>query len=383
MNIYTNTSRWKLILFLAGLCILIIPWFLTNYIAKKLEQSEHRKMEIYARTMEELTKSTEGQVDYTYHQSILESFKDIPILALNDEGKIVDVINYGTIEDTVKVLKEFQSSGIPPIESFGYARFIYYKHPFTLTLLKFFPLAQLILLLLYALIGYGVFNTSRREEQNRVWVGMAKETAHQLGTPISGIVGWIENLKLGDDLTQNHTEIIKEMEADVLKLQQVADRFSKIGSKPELKSSDLVLELSQVIKYIEARAPKTIHLNFSQSELINSFYVHLNSNLFQWVIENLLRNSLDAMDGNGTIDVTVFSEPKTYNIEIKDSGHGIAPNKLKTIFKPGYTTKTRGWGLGLSLAKRIIENYHNGKIFVKESEIGKGTTFVIELNKKY
>ena len=277
-------------------------------------------------------------------------------------------------------LKLFRESGIAPIEGFGYARYIYYRHPYVLTLLSYFPWVQVFLLLIYILIAYAVFSASRKEEQNRVWVGMAKETAHQLGTPISGIIGWIENLKSNTESQDpEQSEILFEMERDVNKLQQVADRFSKIGSIPELQKMNLIDELLICKNYIEARASKLVEFQFPENSPAE-FYSMINSNLFHWVIENLLRNALDAMDGKGVIKVNVVQEEVGVNkIFIQDTGKGIPASKLKTVFKPGYTTKLRGWGLGLSLSKRIIENYHKGKIYVSHSEINKGTCFVIEL----
>ncbi|MBX7162327.1 MAG: HAMP domain-containing histidine kinase [Saprospiraceae bacterium] len=379
MDLYQKTSRWKIYLFLVGIIILLIPWLFANYLAKKLQEGEQKKMQIYARTMEELTRNTDNQADFTFHQQILASLKDIPILAVSETGRVVDVINCNFSGDTVSLLKEFKSTGIPPIESFGYARYIYYKHPQTMQLLNYFPWFQLILLVAYALIGYAVFNTSRREEQNRVWVGMAKETAHQLGTPISGIMGWIENLRMSDDITpEEREEILKELQKDSFKLQQVADRFSKIGSKPELTASSLREQLLMCKEYMQARSPKTIEYEFFAHSDCDP-QVMINSNLFQWVVENILRNSLDAMDGKGKISVDCIDEKTHIDILIKDTGHGIPSSKHNAIFRPGFTTKQRGWGLGLSLAKRIIENYHKGKIFVKESKIGEGTTFCIQL----
>jgi signal transduction histidine kinase len=380
MDNYSKAGKWKIILGLIGVVFLIIPWFYTNYLATKLEEGERAKVEIFAKTLEEVVNNEDLNADFTYQYEILEKFKDIPMIAIDEEGKVKEVFNIDELTDTLEMVQSFKKTGIAPIEGFGYARYIYYKHPYILTLLSYFPWVQLFLLLIYILIGYAVFSASRREEQNRVWVGMAKETAHQLGTPISGIMGWIENLKMNLDPNESdQTEIIYEMERDVNKLQQVADRFSKIGSVPDLHKRSLIEELLVCKNYIEARASRNVVFDFPESSPAQ-FYSMINTNLFHWVIENLLRNALDAMDGKGVIKFQVSQEQVGVNkISIQDTGKGIPASKVKTIFKPGYTTKERGWGLGLSLSKRIIENYHKGKIYVSYSELDKGTCFVIEL----
>jgi signal transduction histidine kinase len=380
MDNYSKAGKWKIILGLIGVIFLIIPWFYTNYLATKLEEGERAKVEIFAKTLEEVVNNEDLNADFTYQYEILEKFKDIPMIAIDEEGKVKEVFNINDITDTLDMVESFKKTGIAPIEGFGYARYIYYKHPYILTLLSYFPWVQLFLLLIYILIGYAVFSASRREEQNRVWVGMAKETAHQLGTPISGIMGWIENLKMNLDPNESdQTEIIYEMERDVNKLQQVADRFSKIGSVPDLHKKSLLEELLICKNYIEARASRNVVFDFPESSPAQ-FYSMINTNLFHWVIENLLRNALDAMDGKGVIKFQVSQEQVGVNkISIQDTGKGIPASKIKTIFKPGYTTKERGWGLGLSLSKRIIENYHKGKIYVSHSELDKGTCFVIEI----
>ncbi len=380
MDNYSKAGKWKIILGLIGVVFLIIPWFYTNYLATKLEEGERAKVEIFAKTLEEVVNNEDLNADFTYQYEILEKFKDIPMIAIDEEGKVKEVFNIDELTDTLEMVQSFKKTGIAPIEGFGYARYIYYKHPYILTLLSYFPWVQLFLLLIYILIGYAVFSASRREEQNRVWVGMAKETAHQLGTPISGIMGWIENLKMNLDPNESdQTEIIYEMERDVNKLQQVADRFSKIGSVPDLHKRSLIEELLVCKNYIEARASRNVVFDFPESSPAQ-FYSMINTNLFHWVIENLLRNALYAMDGKGVIKFQVSQEQVGVNkISIQDTGKGIPASKVKTIFKPGYTTKERGWGLGLSLSKRIIENYHKGKIYVSYSELDKGTCFVIEL----
>jgi signal transduction histidine kinase len=228
-------------------------------------------------------------------------------------------------------------------------------------------------------LGYFMFNSTKRAEQNRVWAGMAKETAHQLGTPISALMGWVSHLKDSYPEDNNIQDIGNEFERDIEKLNLIADRFSKIGSAPELINSHLEVELGKVVEYMKKRASKKIDFEIVASEN-QQFISAINPHLFEWVLENLMRNSLDAMEEKGKITINLYKEDNFNCIDVTDTGKGIPSNKFKTVFNPGYSTKLRGWGLGLSLAKRIIEEYHNGKIFVKQSKLDEGTTFTIKLN---
>nr|MBX2815056.1 HAMP domain-containing histidine kinase [Saprospiraceae bacterium] len=255
----------------------------------------------------------------------------------------------------------------------------YYKNSRILTLLTYFPVVMLGLLAAFITLGYVGFNASRRSEQNQVWVGMAKETAHQLGTPISAILAWIEHLKLEENSPEK-LEIIGELSRDVDRLDLIADRFSKIGSEPLLEQKDIFAQLRETEHYMQRRAPRKVEFDFPDTNE-EPIPVLINSHLFSWVLENLIRNALDAMEGKGRITAEVIDDGQQVGIELSDTGKGIPASKQKTVFQPGYTTKKRGWGLGLSLAKRIIENYHKGKIFVKKSEPNVGTTFSIRLPK--
>lgn len=376
MNLYTNTSRWKLILFGLGLVFMILPLFYSNYLAKKLSALELSKVKLFETTLVEITNTSNLNEDMSYELDILtKSIMDLQVVSINRNNEI-EFYNFPANTDTLTLLNELKSNGPPPVISDDYT--IYYRYPKILTWLSYFPLVQLFLLLLYAGIGYAVFNASRKEEQNRIWVGMAKETAHQLGTPISGMMGWIEHLRTNNLNFTEQEQVINEMEYDIQKLQQVADRFSKIGSKPELILTDLYPVLESCKNYIAARASKNIQFEILKKDRL-SVMASINVNLFSWVIENLLRNSLDAMDHKGLIQFDLMEDSHWIYLDIKDSGKGIPNSQWKTIFKPGFTTKTRGWGLGLSLARRIIENYHQGKIYVKTAEIGKGTTISIQL----
>ena len=278
----------------------------------------------------------------------------------------------------IKAIREFSLEN-SPIEidlGDGQKNYIFYKESFLLTQLRYYPYFQFGIIGIFLLISYILFSTARRAEQDQVWLGMAKETAHQLGTPLSSIIAWLEYLKL-KGVDEN---TLLEARQDVKRLETITERFSKIGSIPVLEKTDVIEVLKKSINYMKTRTSKSV--NFSVMAMAaHAIYVKMNIPLFEWVIENLCRNSVDAMEGKGTVSVEVTDQLQFVYIDVTDTGKGISRAKFKTIFQPGFTTKQRGWGLGLSLVKRIVENYHGGKIFVKRSEIGKGTTIRIVLNK--
>ena len=285
------------------------------------------------------------------------------------------------IKDSVylkQTLSLMASQNLPIQVEFGSGgtNYIYYQESTLLTQLKYYPYVMFTIIGLFLLVAYLLFSTARRVEQNQVWVGMAKETAHQLGTPLSSLIAWLEYLRSkGLD-----PETASEIEKDVKRLETITERFSKIGSVPKLDSVNLVQVLDVAVNYMKLRTSKNVIFSIETGSH-KEVYGQLNVPLFEWVIENLIRNAVDAMDGNGSIVITLSDQTQFVYIDIADTGKGIPKSKYKTVFEPGYTTKQRGWGLGLSLTKRIIENYHSGKIFVKSSEIDKGTTFRIVLNK--
>ncbi len=298
---------------------------------------------------------------------------------LTDEK--LQVIAYGNIDsvkmknpdDVLKMIKQMQSAHEPVIADLGEGvkRLIYYDDSQTLKQLRVFPFVQLGIFAAFLLISYLAFSNARKAEQNLVWVGMAKETAHQLGTPISSLEGWVAYLRETEGMKQNQ-QILSELESDINRLSLVAERFSKIGSVPQLNSENVNETLDRNVNYMRRRASDKVKMSISCNEELR---FGINRQLFDWVLENLLKNALDAMDGEGEIEVQATSDSKNILIDVSDTGKGIPKNKFETIFEPGYSTKRRGWGLGLSLTKRIVEEYHNGKIFVKQSEVGKGTTF--------
>jgi len=383
-DIYTQKSRWKILLGVAGLIIVLITLFYSNYLANKLKENEKNNVELFAETLKSTFRgSVEIEKDLTLNLAILERINNIPVILENDAGILMgENFADSTIHDQDflnQELEEIKENGYEPIKGPpGYANMIYYKNSPLYNRIKYFPIVTVLLLGVFILFAYYLFNASRISEQNRVWAGMAKETAHQLGTPISAIMAWIEHLKeiLGDD--PDKQEIITELTKDVNRLDLVADRFSKIGSAPKLVSIDLYAQLEECKHYMEKRASKKIVFDFDKGSGKN---VMINEHLFNWVIENLIRNALDAMGAKGKISTIVYEENNYFCLDLTDTGKGISPSKFKTIFQPGYSTKTRGWGLGLSLAKRIIENYHSGKIYVKNSTPNQETTFTIKLPK--
>ncbi|MEM9921415.1 MAG: HAMP domain-containing sensor histidine kinase [Bacteroidota bacterium] len=384
MDIYTKKSRWKFYLALGGMIIVAISLFYTNYLASKLAEEERKKVETWSEAIKRIGEGELNDCDYTLHTKISRSNTTIPVILVDDRDNIIGAANFGESLDTnmvylVKELEKIKADGSEPIEVDP--QYVYFKESYLLKLIRYFPLLQFFLIVAFIVFGYIGFSSARRAEQNQVWVGMAKETAHQLGTPISAIMAWIEHLKMtreGDEPTQ---EILRELDNDVGRLSLIADRFSKIGSEPTLDRINIYDELEECRAYMQRRAPRKVVFNFPKPDESEALFVNINSHLFDWVIENLLRNALDAMDGKGSISAEVYDDTNSVYIDLSDTGKGIPSSKFNTVFQPGFTTKKRGWGLGLSLAKRIIESYHSGRIFVKKSVVNEGTTFTIELPK--
>ncbi len=379
-NIYSIKSRWKIYLGLAGLLIVLLSLVYTYYLSNKIKEEEKHKVQHIALAIQALQDS----MYLTLVNGVMHDNSTTPLILVNDRGGIDGASNFGERQDqdTVFLRKELnqiiQNGGKPFVVSNQYnTQYIYYKQSKLLTQLNYMPLIQLLLISAFIFLGYMAFSAARQTEQNLVWVGMAKETAHQLGTPITAIVAWIEHLKMlnpDDEMTQN---IVNELQKDVTRLELIAERFSKVGSTPDLVPTNINEELEKVMEYMRARSPKK--MKFSLTAEKDKIIGDINAPLFDWVIENLIRNALDAMEGKGSIHIDLKTTNNRIIIHLSDTGKGIPSGKLKTIFNPGYTTKKRGWGLGLSLSKRIIESYHSGKIFVKSSSIGKGTTFEIDL----
>ncbi len=386
MDIYTRKSWWKWWLALFGIIIIGISAYFTLYLTQKLSEEERNKVAQWALAQEKInTIPLDSEEDMTLYLEIMQSNTTIPVILESQMGDINGAINFdGYDEDLDYLAKELEAikkSGQKPIEG-AEGVSIYFKKSKLLQLLEIFPFIQLLFISFFIGLGYLFFSASRRSEQDQVWVGMAKETAHQLGTPIMGIVGWIDYLKELNPEDEETNEIVTELRNDVKRLELIADRFSKIGSDPELVPSNIYDELEAIRTYMQRRAPRKMAFEFPDPNE-EPIMVAVNSHLLQWVFENIIRNSIDATEtGIGTISAKVNVVGNKVEVLLSDTGSGIPPSKLKTVFEPGFSTKKRGWGLGLSLAKRIIDEYHSGKIFVKESEVGKGTTFSIQLKKE-
>lgn len=383
MNIYTQKQRWKILLLLAALLIGSASLWYTNRLVDKLSEEEHKKIELWAEATRKLADVSELNSDINFLSNVISNNTTIPVIWADDK---FDVISYRNL-DSAKAqkpewlkakLQEMKTDHEPIQIKIGQnlVQYILYSDSELLIRLRYYPYFQLAVITLFLLVSYLAFSTSRKAEQNQVWVGMAKETAHQLGTPLSSLVAWLELLKM-KGLSEEYG---KEIEKDLHRLQTITDRFSKIGSAPALTKANIHQVLEHSVDYIRSRTSGKIQFNLQP--LANQIFVPLNVPLFEWVIENILKNAIDAMGGSGTITVSILDQQQFIYIDISDTGKGIPKSSYKTIFKPGYTTKSRGWGLGLSLSKRIIEEYHNGHIFVKHSELNKGTTFRIVLNKQ-
>lgn len=417
LDIHRQKSRWKFYLAAVGMAIVVISAVYTNYLVGEFQKQEEVNVDLY-RQATELIGTDEGFNDLPQggiQEFILSlsTWKNVtmPFILTDDHFGIIDARGFSEEIDKNGVVMPRDSallygqlySLIRANRRPMYVRDanneiiqkIYYTDSRNLTLLKYYPLFQFILITLFIVFGYLGFNSTRRNEQNRVWVGMAKETAHQLGTPIAAIMGWIEHLKMNHEEDEMTQEIVMELENDVQRLSLVADRFSKIGSEPELETTNMYEAIERCRVYMEKRAPRKVVFDFPKFEARQTYEplyqadnvmpyagVKLNNHLFDWVVENLIRNALDAMEeGKGTIAAHIYEEGNWVTVDISDTGKGIPSGSFNRVFQPGFTTKKRGWGLGLSLGKRIIENYHGGKIFVKDSVVGKGTTFSIRLPK--
>lgn len=396
MDIHHQRSNWKIWLAIAGIIILVVSLLYTSYLAQRLREGERNKALLLFDAYETISNLTDIDADITLPSNIIESNQDIPIMVVSESGQVFYARNFGPDLDTNKIflakkLTELKKKGPKPtaISDASTRQLLYYQNSKLHELLTYFPYVQLLLLTVFIGVGYVSINNARRAEQNRVWVGMAKETAHQLGTPISAIIGWIEHLRDSYPeeseqiaaLKQMQLEVLKEMQNDVDRLDLIADRFSKIGSAPALTEVNIFDQMREITAYIRRRAPRKIVFDEPPPD-VAPLMVAVNPPLFNWVIENLMRNALDALEeGTGTISWKITDHPDHIELDVSDTGKGIPPSDLKAVFEPGFTTKTRGWGLGLSLARRIIVNYHKGKIFVKHSRLGEGTTFTIILPK--
>jgi nitrogen-specific signal transduction histidine kinase len=384
VKIYRKKRQWKFLLVLFAILIGGLSLWYTNNLMAKLSAEEHKRIELWAEATQQLINSDPEQ-DVSFLFEVLRNNETIPVILVDMDDNVISFRNIDStkMEDPAykkNKLDEFRNNNkehfVIKTEDGIELNKIYYSDSNLLKQLQYYPYIQLGIVFLFILVSYFAFSISRRAEQDQVWLGMSKETAHQLGTPISSLMAWLEIMKE----TQNDPEMIIELEKDINRLEKITARFSKIGSQPKLDSLDLKAVLENSVNYIKSRVPRSIEIttHFNQNEKI---VVPLNTDLFEWVIENICKNAVDAIGQSGKISVTAEAYNDNIIIDIKDSGKGIPKANYKTVFNPGYTTKNRGWGLGLSLVKRIIEQYHKGKVFVKHSEIGAGTTFRIVLKK--
>jgi len=382
---YTKIIR-GLVITASFVIVSLILWNTYSFF-QKFKKEERSKIEVLAMALKHLSKG-DLDADITLEYKIIGNNHNIPMIITTQNGEIIDWSNL----DSKKVkrpnylnkqLAIMRSQNVPivisykdPIKKETLRRYVYYRDSDLLTKLKYYPIALVLILVLFTSVIYLFFKSSKIAEQNKLWTGMAKETAHQIGTPLSSLLGWIEILRL-DNVDEN---TVQEIEKDVNRLSTIAERFSKIGSIPEVSQQNIVATTKNSFSYLQARSSKQVLFSFNSSADV--ILTNINVQLFSWVIENLLKNAIDAMEGKGAIKLTINEANKNIIILISDSGKGIPKKLQQKIFSPGFTTKKRGWGLGLSLAKRIIEDYHYGKLGVLKSEIGKGTTFEIILKKQ-
>lgn len=393
MQLTDKIRQVKIMLVVMAIIIATTSLVISNILVRDLKIEEQHKMEVWAEAMRSLNNADEN-TDLNLVLKVLDGNNTIPVIVTDENGEVQMYRNVevksNNINDSILEIKELSINwlandkaikiNIEKSDDYGSNNLNYinvcYDDSLMIKRLTFYPYVQLGVVLLFVVIAIFALMTSKKAEQNKVWVGLSKETAHQLGTPISSLMAWTEVLRE----TYPNDDLIPEMDKDVKRLQLIADRFSKIGSLPEPVPTSLLDVLERVIEYMDRRTSRKIQIvrDFPKD---HNIILQLNSSLFEWVIENLCKNAVDAMEGEGTITISMLDTENLAIIEISDTGKGIRKRNLKNVFRPGFTTKKRGWGLGLSLAKRIVEEYHHGHIFVKKSEINVGTTFRIEMPK--
>jgi len=415
MNIYSNKQRWKLVLSLLAIIISVASLFITSRLVKELKNEERKKIETWAQATKQLV-SASSQGDFSLAIKVISENTNIPVILVDECDSILETRNikfftkndsiilndYKKIKDEaiknsndsltitkakklqnkyrsflISSLKDMRDGDDKPIEInfIGDKQWIYYSDSELLNSLRYYPIYQLFFITIFILIGYMVFSSARKSEQNQVWAGMAKETAHQIATPLSSLMAWIELIK-----SQDNNDMVFEMKKDLNRLETIADRFSKIGSKPKLERYDIVEIIDKSVKYLKSRLSE--NTEFLVQKIETPLFAKVNKTLLEWVIENICKNAVDAMQGKGKINISFIERKNEVEIIIKDTGKGIDRMMFNDVFKPGVTTKTRGWGLGLSLSKRIIKDYHKGKLYIVESTIKEGTSFAISLPKE-
>jgi len=384
-------QNFKYIFVIVAVVIAISSIWITQILVNDLAKEERKKIEIWAESVKLMTSQTQNmdvdpsvfnEYDNLIFNKIIQGNTTIPLLLVAENDSIIQNLNINLPEHGQDVflhkkLEKFKKKNPPIVLNFvdDTHQYVYYDDSTVLKSLTIFPYAQLGVVFVFIVISFLALLNAKKAEQNKVWIGLSKETAHQLGTPISSLMGWMEYLK-----TKNmDASFLSEMDKDVNRLNVIAERFSKIGSDPELEPMDVNEAIRSAVDYVSKRVSGKVSINCNFPD--RPFLVLMNESLFGWVVENLIKNAVDAMNGKGSVNIEVTETEKLVKIDISDTGKGIPKSKFSTVFSPGYTTKKRGWGLGLSLVKRIIQSYQHGKIFVLKSEMNKGTTFRIELKK--
>jgi len=395
ITFYQSKPTLKWIVLGVSLIISISSIYYTNILVEDLKETEKRFITLFAKSLENTINSDDGNINFIT-QEILFPNKSIPLILTDENGNIYSSKNINLssgwteerediyLRNRIEVMRELYEpliiEGRDPVTGEVYwIQYLYYENSFLLTQLSYYPYVQLSVIAIFGFIAYLAFSSSKTAEQNLVWVGMAKETAHQLGTPLSSLMAWLEHMKM-DPKFKDHP-MLGELNKDIDKLEMITERFSNIGSVPVLKEENVTNLIQSLANYLRSRLSSKVSININS--ISNDITARINAPLFEWVIENLCKNAVDAMSGVGNLDIKIMrgSDHKVF-IDISDNGKGIPKSKIKQVFHPGYSTKKRGWGLGLTLVKRIIENYHEGRIFVKSSDLDKGTTFRIVLSSK-
>jgi hypothetical protein len=382
VEIKFNKHRWNvIIIIIAGLIVSSLLY--TNILVKELSIEERKKIELWAEGMKQLSDLENSNIDITFIFEVVQNNTTVPVILTDERDSILSFRNFSfskidNPQKAANVLKKMKNTHEPILVTLldGKKNFIYYRDSITLIRLTYYPYVLVAIILVFLTITYFAFSQARRAEQNRIWIGLAKETAHQLGTPTSSLLACLEILKEGGD----GPSVAVELEKDILRLEKIADRFSKIGSTPSLEQQNIVDIINKSSDYLKSRVSNRIVFTklYDENETV---FIPVNPTLIEWVVENVVRNAIDAIQGDGEILFNIVDHIQVVYIDLTDNGKGIPKSKFRKVFEPGYSTKSRGWGLGLTLSKRIIEEYHNGKIFINYSEVNRGTSFRIVLPK--
>jgi len=382
VNKFRNKTLGKLFLLLFTVVIGMISLVYTDHLVSKLKVEERKNVELWAQAVK-IISTTDSDQDVDFLSGIIDNNTTVPVILTDENDNIISSLNFDKsrtddrryMEKRLQKIKEKNRPIVVDLGN-GHYNYIYYKDSIILTMLIYYPYIQLAIIILFILVSYLAFSTSRKADQNEVWVGMSRETAHQLGTPTSSLAGWIEILQH----KYPGISITKELALDVQRLEKVTERFSRIGSRPALINEDITKVITRTVGYLKSRSSSKVKFT-NDFDTGHEVSIPINTALFEWVIENVAKNAIDAMEGKGEISIRIQENEKNAVIDITDTGKGIPKPAFKKIFNTGFTTKQKGWGVGLSLARRIIEEYHHGRIFVRHSEVGKGSTIRIVMKK--